>query len=237
MQIVVTGGTGFIGRALCTALSQGGHRVIVLSRRPAEAQRLFVGGVTVAQWDDRDDRQWERYLDEADAVVNLAGAPIVGARWSHQRKQVLLDSRVLTTRRLVSALSRCATKPRTLVSASGIGYYGASDDRLLDEQSARGHGFLADLCEEWEAEARRASEFGVRVVVLRTGMVLDHDGRKRGGRVSSGCGWSCCGRVWCWITTVGRFPRWPCRFDSSSAVPSCRGRSGCLGSTGAITLS
>ena len=176
MQIVVTGGTGFIGRAFCTALSQGGHRVIVLSRRPAEAQRLFVGGVTVAQWDDRDDRQWERYLDEADAVVTLAGAPIVSARWSHQRKQVLLDSRVLTTRRLVSALSRCATKPRTLVSASGIGYYGASDDRLLDEQSARGHGFLADLCEEWETEARRASEFGVRVVVLRTGMVLDHDG-------------------------------------------------------------
>lgn len=176
MHIVVTGGTGFIGRALCTALHQVGHRVIVLSRRPDAAQRLFIGGVMVTQWDDHEDGQWEHHLNGADAVVNLAGAPIVGVRWTTQRKQVLLDSRVLATRRLVRALSRCAKKPHILINASGIGYYGASDDRLLDEHSARGRGFLADLCEEWEAEARRGSEFGVRVVVLRTGMVLDGDG-------------------------------------------------------------
>ncbi|MFO0708093.1 MAG: TIGR01777 family oxidoreductase [Nitrospira sp.] len=176
MRIVVTGATGFIGRALCTTLHQTGHHVVVLSRRPDEAQRLFVGGITVTPWDNRESGLWERQLHGADAIVNFAGAPIVGARWSAQRKQVLLDSRVLTTRRLVRALSRCATKPPTLISTSGIGYYGASDDHLLDEHSARGQGFLADLCEEWEAEAQRASEFGVRVVVLRTGMVLDGDG-------------------------------------------------------------
>jgi uncharacterized protein len=92
------------------------------------------------------------------------------------RKQLLTDSRILTTRVLVRALERCSSKPATFISASGIGYYGASDDRLLDEGAPRGHGFLADLCLAWEAEALRAAECGTRVVILRTGMVLEQDG-------------------------------------------------------------
>ena len=109
-------------------------------------------------------------------MINLAGAPIADGRWNEARKQLLVESRVLTTRLLVEALSRCSSKPRTLINASGIGYYGASDDRVLDEGAARGQGFLADLCLAWEAEALRAAELGVRVVMLRTGMVLEQDG-------------------------------------------------------------
>ena len=119
---------------------------------------------------------WEHCLEGADAVINLAGAPIADGRWTEARKRLLTESRVLTTRLLVEAMSRRSSKPRTLVSASGIGYYGASDDRILDESAARGQGFLADLCLAWEAEALRAAEFGVRVVMLRTGMVLEQDG-------------------------------------------------------------
>jgi len=128
------------------------------------------------EWNGRDTGPWERALDGADAVINLAGAPIAYARWTDARKQILTDSRVFTTRLLVRALSRRSSKPATFISASGIGYYGASDDRLLDEDAARGTGFLADLCLAWEAEAMSAAEFGTRVVILRTSMVLEADG-------------------------------------------------------------
>lgn len=176
MNIVVTGGTGFIGRALCTALSCEGHRIIVLTRNAERVVQQLGVTVNPVQWNGRDTGPWEQVLDGADAVINLAGAPIADARWTIPRKQLITDSRVLTTRLLVRALSRRSSKLATFISASGIGYYGASDDRLLDEGAARGHGFLADLCLAWEAEALRAAEFGARVVILRTGMVLEQDG-------------------------------------------------------------
>lgn len=176
MQIVMTGGTGFIGRSLCASLCQEGHRITLLTRGKEGAQRSCGSTVTTVEWNGRETGAWEHCLEDADAVINLAGAPIADGRWTEARKRVLTESRVLTTRLLVEAMSRRSSKPRTLVSASGIGYYGASDDRVLDESAARGQGFLADLCLAWEAEALRASEFGVRVVMLRTGMVLEQDG-------------------------------------------------------------
>lgn len=175
MQIVVTGGTGFIGRPLCASLCQEGHRVTLLTRR-IEAQGPCDSTVTAVEWNGRKAGAWEDCLDGADAVINLAGAPIADGPWTEARKQLLMESRVLTTRLLVDALSRRSLKPRTLISASGIGYYGASDDRVLDEGAAHGQGFLADLSLAWEAEALRAAEVGVRVVLLRTGMVLEQDG-------------------------------------------------------------
>ena len=175
MQIVVAGGTGFIGRPLCVALCREGHRVILLTRR-IEAQWPCGSTVTAVEWNGREAGSWEHCLDGADAVINLAGAPIADGRWNNARKQLLMESRVFTTRLLVEALSRCSSKPRTLINASGIGYYGASDDRVLDEGAARGQDFLSYLCILWEAEALRAAELGVRVVMLRTGMVLEQDG-------------------------------------------------------------
>jgi len=176
MHIVMTGGTGFIGRSLCASLCQEGHRVTLLTRRMEEAQRSCGSSVTDVEWNGREAGAWEHCLEGADAVINLAGAPIADGRWTDARKRLLTESRVLTTRLLVEAMSRRSSRPRTLVSASGIGYYGASDDRVLDESAACGQGFLADLCLAWEAEALRAAEFGVRVVMLRTGMVLEQDG-------------------------------------------------------------
>ena len=176
MSIVIAGGTGFIGRALCTALSQEGHRVTILTRNSGSAERCLGNNLLSVEWTGRNTGLWEQALEGADAVINLAGAPIADARWTPARKQLLIDSRVHTTRIIVEAMSRRSAKPRVLISASGIGYYGASDDRVLDEGAARGQGFLADLCLAWEAEALRAAEFGVRVVVLRTGMVLEQDG-------------------------------------------------------------
>lgn len=176
MNIVIAGGTGFVGRALCMALSQSGHKVSILTRNSGGTTRIFGSNMLPVEWNGRDTGPWERALDAADAVINLAGAPIADARWTNTRKRLLSESRVLTTRLLVKALSRRSSTPRMFISASGIGYYGPSDDRLLDEGAARGTGFLADLCLAWEAEAMSAAEFGTRVVILRTGMVLEADG-------------------------------------------------------------
>ena len=175
MQIVVAGGTGFIGWPLCASLSQEGHRITLLTRK-IETQRACDSTVTAIEWNGRTAGDWEHCLDDAHAVINLAGAPIADRRWTDARKQLLMESRTLSTRLLVEALSRRSLKPRTLISASGIGYYGESDDRVLDEGARRGQGFLPDLCLAWEAEALRAAEFGVRVILLRTGMVLERDG-------------------------------------------------------------
>jgi hypothetical protein len=176
MRIVLTGGTGFIGRALCASLVRDGHRVTILTRNAGSASQLLGPLVAAVEWNGRDAGSWEQSLERTDAVINLAGAPIADARWTVARKQLLMDSRVLTTRLIVGAMSRRSSKPGTLISASGIGYYGASDGRLLDEGGPRGRGFLADLCLAWEAEALRAEGFGTRVVLLRTGMVLEQDG-------------------------------------------------------------
>lgn len=176
MKIVITGGTGFIGRALCATLIQGGHRVVVLTRQLGQIHHRSELPVQAVEWNARDPGPWEQVLEGADAVINLAGASIADARWTDLRKQLIIDSRILTTRLLVRALSRWSSKPATFISASGIGYYGATDDRRLDEGAARGEGFLADLCLGWESEALRAAEFGARVVTLRTGMVLEQDG-------------------------------------------------------------
>ena len=176
MNIVVAGGTGFIGGALCHSLVSEGHRVSILTRRPEQVSAKADGPVNSVTWNGRDQGPWEQVLEGADAVINLAGAPIADARWTDARKRLLTDSRVLTTRLLVRAMSQRSSKPAALINASGIGFYGASDDRRLDEGAARGQGFLADLCLAWEAEALRAAEFGARVVLLRTGMVFEQDG-------------------------------------------------------------
>ena len=176
MNIVVTGGTGFIGGALCSALAADRHTVRILTRYPGLGAHPRDPRITRVAWNGRDTGPWEQVLEGADAVINLAGAPIADARWTDARKQLITDSRVLTTRLLVRAMSQRSSKPATFISASGIGYYGASDNRRLDEGAPRGQGFLADLCVAWEAEALRAAEFGTRVVLLRTGMVLEQDG-------------------------------------------------------------
>lgn len=176
MKIVIAGGTGFIGQALCTALCEAGHHVILLTRRKGDTRQLPGPTVTAVEWDGRTAGEWVHCLDGSDAVINLAGASIADGRWTDARKQLLTESRILPTRLLVDAISRCSSKPHTLINASGIGYYGAGDDHERTEDAPHGSGFLAELCLAWEQEALRAKEVGVRVVPLRIGMVLGPDG-------------------------------------------------------------
>ena len=161
MRVLVTGGTGFIGAALCHALTGAGHAVTVVTRDPAHIAAAAIG--------------WERVsaaVRENDALVNLAGEPLGSRRWSVRQKELIRQSRVLATRTLVDAIAAAEPRPRVLVNASAVGYYGPRDDEPLHESAGPGAGFLADVCRAWEQEALRAEDLGLRVVRLRLGVVL-----------------------------------------------------------------
>ncbi|GAB4466820.1 MAG: TIGR01777 family oxidoreductase [Armatimonadaceae bacterium] len=168
MKTVVTGGTGFIGTELCAALTGAGHEVAVISRDADRVRQTLGERVTGIAWDN--EAAWRRAVAESDAVFHLAGASIAGERWTPEYKQTILDSRVRTTEAIVSA------KPRLLLSASGVGYYGGRGDDVLTEDAPPGTDFLAEVCVAWEAEALKAEDHGGRVVLLRTGTTLGEDG-------------------------------------------------------------
>ncbi|HEY2321408.1 MAG TPA: TIGR01777 family oxidoreductase [Thermoanaerobaculia bacterium] len=159
MKIVVSGGTGFIGTPLVARLRERGNEVVVLSRDPKHG----------VEWHPPSPGPWQSQVREADAVVNLAGASIAGGRWTESRKAQLTSSRLIPLRALIDA------KPRVLIEASAVGYYGYTSDETFDETAARGSGFLAELVEKWEATAREAESFA-RVVLLRFGVVLEKSG-------------------------------------------------------------
>jgi len=171
MNILLTGGTGLIGQALCAALLKGGHTLTVLSRNPATVPAKCGAGVRAiaspAEW---------RADEHFDAVINLAGEPIVDARWTAERKQRLWASRVTLTQELVSRIAAAKQKPAVLLSGSAIGYYGDCGDVSIDESAPVGTDFGAVLCEAWEAAAQKAAESGVRICLLRTGLVLSANG-------------------------------------------------------------
>lgn len=171
MRILITGGTGLIGRALCTALLARGHALTVLSRRPATVAARCGAAVramgTLAEWTP----------DTAfDAVINLAGEPIIDAAWTLGRRKRLWDSRVGVTEALIGRIAAARVKPRVLLSGSAVGCYGDAGDAVLDEDAPGGNDFGATLCQAWEQAARQAASFGVRVCFLRTGLVLDARG-------------------------------------------------------------
>jgi uncharacterized protein len=176
MKIIVVGGSGFIGRPLCQALLRDEHQVTVLSRSAAATKDLLDSRIGVIEWDGRFPGDWEQTLHTADAIINLTGEAIADKRWSQNRKQALRDSRIGTTRAIVQALSGVSTRPRTLINASAIGYYGSRDASPLTEESQPGSDFLAKLCIDWEQEAMQAESLGIRVVRLRTGIVLGKNG-------------------------------------------------------------
>ena len=177
MRIVVTGGTGFIGRGLCARLLDLGHAVMVLTRDPAAAERSLGPQVTVVSRRGEDPAgEWTAALDGSDAVVNLAGESVAGGRWTAWRKQQLRTSRDRLTTVLVEALAKLQSRPPLLINASAIGYYGPRGDESLTEEASSGSGFLASLCREWESAARAAERHGTRVVLLRIGVVLDVGG-------------------------------------------------------------
>ncbi|GJL56816.1 MAG: epimerase [Nitrospirales bacterium] len=175
MKIIVAGGTGFIGHHVCQHLIQNQHHITVVSRNSGQVRTHSSQDMTIVDWETLT-KKTEQTTEGVDAFINLAGAPIADARWTSSRKQLLVDSRVETTRRLVEAIGRVSVKPRVLINASGIGFYGIDDGVTMSEASPRGEGFLAELCEKWEYEAHRAMELEVQVLCVRIGMVLGSDG-------------------------------------------------------------
>lgn len=178
--VAVTGATGFVGSRLTQELVGQGNTVRVLTRDVSAAKRKLqavVTGGAASQLQFYGDRDWAAGVRGASAVVNLAGEPISG-RWSADTKSLILSSRVNATKRLVSAMRDCPPelRPRVLVSASAVGFYGTSLSARYDEQSPSGGDYLATVCKQWEKAALGAEELGVRVVVVRLGIVLDRGG-------------------------------------------------------------
>jgi hypothetical protein len=168
MRILITGGTGFVGQALCPGLQAAGHEAVILTRQ--SRPRLPQGATSAAT------RLADLDAGSFGAVVNLAGAPVDGGRWTERRLKELFDSRVGTTAALVEWLGSSPRRPQVLVSASAVGYYGEQGDRPITEETPPTPGLTHDLCAAWEAEAQKANALGVRVCTMRIGVVLDRGG-------------------------------------------------------------
>lgn len=208
MKVLVTGATGFIGSAIVRALGARGDEVVVLTRNAGRAREALGDGVTCVTGEIESAGAWCEALGGVDGVVHLAGEPIAAKRWDARRKQVIRDSRVEGTRVLVEAIEALPAerRPRVLVSASGVDYYpyvadmpSGFDDDEVKETDGPGDDFLSRLCRDWEEEAARAESLGVRVVRMRTGLVLGPGGALArmtgpfrffvGGRLGSGRQW------------------------------------------------
>jgi uncharacterized protein (TIGR01777 family) len=176
MRVAVTGATGLVGRAVTGKLVARGDEVVALSRDPKGAASSFPAGVRAEPFDVDDPLIAARAFAGADAVVHLAGEPVMARRWNRRVQAGIRNSRVEGTRTIVRAIEEADPRPKALVCASATGYYGHRDDDEIDEDAPAGHDFLAEVARSWEAEAERASALAVRTAILRTGVVLARDG-------------------------------------------------------------
>ncbi len=175
MRVTLTGATGLIGKRLVAALARRGDEVTVLSRDPQRARERLGSGIEAAAWDPQHEPAPASALAGRDGVIHLAGEP-VAQRWSAAAKERIRTSRESGTANLVAGLRSAEPRPRVLVSASAVGYYGPRGDEEVDESTEPGSDFLAEVCVAWERAAQAAQELGVRVALVRTGIVLDPDG-------------------------------------------------------------
>jgi len=174
-RVVITGATGLIGKKLTNELASRGYKVTVFSRDPNKAGRTLPDGSEYVEWKP-DPGDWASHIDGAYAVINLAGAGIFNRRWTKSYKRKIMESRVRGTRALVAAMVRAEQKPAVLINGSAVGYYGLTGSEKLDESSPPGNDFLAHVVQAWEREAAKAEALGVRVAMLRSGIVLAREG-------------------------------------------------------------
>jgi uncharacterized protein len=202
MRILITSGTGMIGRALTAELRAGGHELWILSRNPQ--QSAPVTGTTMVQWDSHSTLGWSHLVNEADAIVNLTGENIGAGRWTPARKREIVASRVKAGQAVTDAIRQASKRPRMLLQASAIGYYGKTGERVLTESDTPGDDFLGQACVAWEGATKAVEDMGVRQVVTRTGLVVARKGGFMdpvllqyrlfgGGPLGSGRQW------WSWI--------------------------------------
>ncbi|MEO7795835.1 MAG: TIGR01777 family oxidoreductase [Thermoanaerobaculia bacterium] len=176
-RILIAGGTGLLGRALAVRLADSGREVILLSRSAGGAPpEGLPANCRVVGWDGRTANGWGELASGAEAIVNLAGESIAGGRWSEARKERIVSSRLQATAAVLEAIAHASTRPRVLVQASAVGYYGDRADEVLVESSAPGEGFLAATAVDWEEASAPAESYGVRWALARTGVVLAREG-------------------------------------------------------------
>jgi len=175
MKVAITGATGFVGSRLVEKLLSQGHQPLIFTRNRAKAARDFPN-VEIVAYTPKESGDWQKAIAGCDGVVNLAGAPIAESRWTPERKKEIFESRQLGTQKIVEAITQANPKPNVLVNASAIGYYGTSETATFDETSPAGDDFLAEVCQTWEAEAEKVKNAGVRLVILRFGIVLGDGG-------------------------------------------------------------
>ena len=175
-RVLITGASGFIGRALVRELVENGYEVLVITRNAGENRRSFPEGAAAVEWDGRTAAGWGGHADGAFAVVNLAGDNLAQGRWTRSKKKRILASRTLAGAALVDAVRQARIKPRVVVQASAVGFYGSTGESEVDEASPAGAGFLADVVEQWEGSTRDVEAMGVRRVVIRSGLVLGPSG-------------------------------------------------------------
>jgi uncharacterized protein (TIGR01777 family) len=199
MRVLITGGSGLIGRALAASLARDGNEVIIISRRPERIIGL-PEGARAERWDGRTGEGWYSLADGTDAIINLAGENISSGRWTDERKRSILESRLNAGRAIVEAVEMAAHKPRVAIQASGVGYYGPHGDEEIMEDTPPGHDFLARVAVDWENSTAPLEALGVRRIVIRTGVVLSTAGGAlprmmlpfrffTGGRLGSGQQW------------------------------------------------
>lgn len=180
MKVAITGATGFVGSRLVERLQDQGHQILVFSRNLERAKRVFPASrfpdVEIVSYTPTESGSWQQSISGCDAVVNLAGESIAEGRWTPERKQAIMNSRKLGTQKIVEAIAQANPKPKVLINTSAIGYYGTSETATFDETSPPGKDFLGQVCQAWEAEAEKVKDAGVRLVILRFGIVLGMGG-------------------------------------------------------------
>lgn len=179
MKIAITGATGFVGSRLVEKFNAQGDQILVLTRDLQKARRVFpkvaFSNVEVVKYTPTQSGDWQKVISGCDAVINLAGEPI-SERWTTAHKQAILESRQLGTQKIVEAITQANPKPTVLINPSAVGYYGTSETATFDENSPPGNDFLAEVCQKWEAEAKKVKDAGVRLVIIRFGIVLGDGG-------------------------------------------------------------
>jgi hypothetical protein len=179
MKIAITGATGLVGSHLVEKLNGLGDRIIIFTRNLDRATKIFPStafpNIEIIQYTPQESGDWQQHISGCDAVINLAGEPIA-ERWTAKQKKAIMESRQLGTRKIVEAIALAEVKPQVLISGSAIGYYGTSETTVFDEDSQPGNDFLAQVARKWEAEAQKVQELGVRLVIIRTGIVLANGG-------------------------------------------------------------
>ena len=171
MKIVITGASGFIGSLLADHLWRQRHHLILVSRNPPRESN--VTQQEWISWIPGSSGEWEQAIEGVDGIINLAGEPIAAKRWGDLQKEKIRFSRVETTKALVNAIAKTREKPKFLISSSAVGYYGGRGDEIVTEETTPGNDYLARVCVDWEKEARKAESHGIRVALVRTGIVLD----------------------------------------------------------------